>query len=145
MSSSASAGAFGVAAGTGAPSLPTLIFAIDHRPILAHACEERGVREAAKRIGEFTRLAVDAVLAARAAGADEQQLAPALELQRRAQWRVDFIAAENSMGFHAPQESARLLAEAADMARQGVAVALRWDAPVSASAPTSETAPTDGR
>ena len=27
---------------------------------------------------------------------------PALELQRKAQWRLDFVAAENSMGFHAP-------------------------------------------
>ena len=37
----------------------------------------------------------------------------------RAQWRVDFVNAENSMGFHAPQESARILAEAIDYARQG--------------------------
>jgi len=32
---------------------------------------------------------------------------------------VDFIAAENSMGFHAPQEAARILGEAIDYARQG--------------------------
>ena len=35
------------------------------------------------------------------------------------QWRLDFVAAENSMGFHAPQEMARILAEAIDFARQG--------------------------
>ena len=40
-------------------------------------------------------------------------------LQRKAQWRLDFVAAENSMGFHAPQETARILAEAIDYARQG--------------------------
>ncbi len=40
------------------------------------------------------------------------------ELQRAAQWRLDFIAAENSMGFHAPQEMARILAESIDMSRQ---------------------------
>jgi hypothetical protein len=40
-------------------------------------------------------------------------------LQRKAQWRLDFVAAENSMGFHAPQEAARILAEAIDYARQG--------------------------
>ena len=45
--------------------------------------------------------------------------APARALQRKAQWRLDFIAAENSMGFHAPQEAARVLAEAIDYARQG--------------------------
>lgn len=40
-------------------------------------------------------------------------------LHRKAQWRLDCVAAENSMGFHAPQESARLLGEAIDYARQG--------------------------
>jgi nitrite reductase (cytochrome c-552) len=48
----------------------------------------------------------------------------ALQLQRKAQWRVDFVNAENSMGFHAPQESARILAEAIDYARQGQLAAL---------------------
>ena len=69
---------------------------------------------------------IDAIVAARAAGADDEDLAEPLELQRRAQWRLDFIAAENSMGFHAPQEAARLLAEAADYARQGEVAAIRW-------------------
>jgi nitrite reductase (cytochrome c-552) len=50
---------------------------------------------------------------------DQQALSDAHALQRKAQWRVDFINAENSMGFHAPQESARILAEAIDYARQG--------------------------
>lgn len=40
------------------------------------------------------------------------------ELQRAAQWRLDFIAAENSMGFHAPQEMARVLGESIDLSRQ---------------------------
>ncbi|HAR41690.1 MAG TPA: ammonia-forming cytochrome c nitrite reductase subunit c552 [Bdellovibrionales bacterium] len=40
------------------------------------------------------------------------------ELHRKAQWRLDFIAAENSMGFHAPQEAARILGEAIDYFRQ---------------------------
>ena len=40
------------------------------------------------------------------------------ELQRAAQWRLDFVAAENSMGFHAPQEMARILGEAIDLSRQ---------------------------
>src|SRR4051812_49339445 len=62
---------------------------------------------------------LDAVVAARARGATADQLAPALALQRKAQWRLDFIAAENSMGFHAPQEAARVLGEAIDDARQG--------------------------
>ncbi len=50
--------------------------------------------------------------------ARDPQLQAIGELQRAAQWRLDFVAAENSMGFHAPQELARILAEAIDLARQ---------------------------
>jgi nitrite reductase (cytochrome c-552) len=57
--------------------------------------------------------------AAKQQGILEDQLKPAFELQRKAQWRVDFINAENSMGFHAPQEAARIPGEAIDFARQG--------------------------
>ena len=62
---------------------------------------------------------LDAVAVAMKAGATDAQLAPARALHRKAQWRLDFVAAENSMGFHAPQETARVLAEAIDYARQG--------------------------
>src|SRR5262249_29653928 len=62
---------------------------------------------------------LDALVAAKKAGAGADALKEALALQRRAQWRIDFINAENSMGFHAPQEAARVLAEAIDYARQG--------------------------
>jgi nitrite reductase (cytochrome c-552) len=75
---------------------------------------------------------LDAIQAAKAAGATEEQLAPALELQRKAQWRLDFIAAENSMGFHAPQEAAMVLGEAVDFARQGELAALRFAQPAAA-------------
>jgi len=68
---------------------------------------------------------IDAIVAAKAAGATAEQLAPALELQRQAQWRLDFVAAENSMGFHAPQEAARVLGESADLARQGQIAAMQ--------------------
>jgi nitrite reductase (cytochrome c-552) len=67
----------------------------------------------------------DAVKEARAAGADEAALAEALRNQRRAQFRVDYINAENSMGFHASQEAARILGEAIDYAPQGEISALR--------------------
>jgi len=61
---------------------------------------------------------LDAIVAAKKAGAAGERLEPALALQRKAQWRIDFIAAENSMGFHAPAEAARILAESIDFARQ---------------------------
>jgi nitrite reductase (cytochrome c-552) len=57
--------------------------------------------------------------AAKKAGLDEKKLEPIFDFQRKAQWRVDFINAENSMGFHAPQEAARILGEAIDFGRQG--------------------------
>ncbi len=66
----------------------------------------------------------DAVKRARARGVSEHGIAPALTFQRKAQFRFDFVAAENSMGFHAPQEAARILAEAIDYARQGQVAAL---------------------
>ncbi|ATC64414.1 nitrite reductase [Nibricoccus aquaticus] len=57
-------------------------------------------------------------------GATDDALKGARDLQRKAQWRLDFIAAENSTGFHAPQEAARILGEAIDYARQGQILAL---------------------
>jgi nitrite reductase (cytochrome c-552) len=56
---------------------------------------------------------------AAAAGRTEAQLAPARDFQRKAQFYLDFVEAENSMGFHAPQEAARILAESIDFTRQG--------------------------
>lgn len=57
--------------------------------------------------------------AAKGKGASDASLESARDFHRKAQWRVDFVAAENSMGFHAPGESLRILAEAIDFARQG--------------------------
>lgn len=62
---------------------------------------------------------IQATAAARAAGTKEALLEAAREKQRSAQWRVDFVLSENSMGFHAPQEAARILGEAIDLARKG--------------------------
>lgn len=64
------------------------------------------------------------ISAAREAGMSDERLATARELHRRALFYVDYVEAENSTGFHAPQEAARILGEALDYARQGQ-VALR--------------------
>jgi nitrite reductase (cytochrome c-552) len=56
---------------------------------------------------------------AREAGRNDRELATAQELHRKAQFWLDFVEAENSTGFHAPQEAARILAESIDFARQG--------------------------
>lgn len=81
--------------------------------------------ELLQRGGEALMALLDAIAEARASGATDEDLQEALALQRKAQWRLDFIAAENSMGFHAPQEAAMVLGEAADYARQGQVAALR--------------------
>ncbi|HVV48349.1 MAG TPA: ammonia-forming cytochrome c nitrite reductase subunit c552 [Polyangia bacterium] len=62
---------------------------------------------------------LDAIGDAKKTGVAPSDLDPALDLQRKAQWRLDFVAAENSMGFHAPAEAARILAESIDYSRQG--------------------------
>jgi len=43
----------------------------------------------------------------------------AMKQQRHAQFYLDFVEAENSTGFHAPQEALRILGESIDMSRQG--------------------------
>ena len=76
-------------------------------------------KELLDRAEEAVVALIDDIKAAKAKGATDEQLAPALKLQRSAQFRSDFINAENSMGFHAPQEAARVLAQSIDLARQG--------------------------
>jgi nitrite reductase (cytochrome c-552) len=93
--------------------------------------------ELLERGGQALVALLDAVLAAKARGATPEQLSAALVLQRRAQWRLDFIAAENSMGFHAPQEAARVLGEAIDDARQGQIAALTATEPAAPSTPAA--------
>jgi nitrite reductase (cytochrome c-552) len=57
--------------------------------------------------------------AAKKRGVADDKLGDARKLHRAAQWRADFVQSENSRGFHAPQEAARVLGQAIDMARQG--------------------------
>ncbi|CAE7468294.1 nrfA [Symbiodinium microadriaticum] len=72
---------------------------------------------------------LDAILEAKASGAEEEALEEVLKLQRKATWRLDYVSSENSRGFHAPQEAARILAESIDYSRQAEALALRLRAP----------------
>ena len=62
---------------------------------------------------------IDAIKAAKAAGATDEQLKEAWDFQRKANMRWDFISSENSTGFHAPQEAARVLGDALNYARMG--------------------------
>ncbi|MFO7567127.1 MAG: ammonia-forming cytochrome c nitrite reductase subunit c552 [Enhygromyxa sp.] len=62
--------------------------------------------------------AIEAIEAAESSTSAEQ-LEAARQAQRRATWYLDFVLAENSAGFHAPQESARVLFLAMDAIREG--------------------------
>ncbi|HEU5193600.1 MAG TPA: ammonia-forming cytochrome c nitrite reductase subunit c552 [Methylomirabilota bacterium] len=72
-----------------------------------------------QRAAKATTDMLDAIVKAKKSGVSEGDLQPAALQHRKAQWRLDFVAAENSMGFHAPQEMARILGEVIDHARQG--------------------------
>lgn len=74
--------------------------------------------------------AIQAIEAAAAApGAGEEALTEARRLHREAQLRWDFVAAENSMGFHNPTEVLRILASATDLARQAQLMAVQAGGP----------------
>ena len=62
--------------------------------------------------------AINAIEAAALAGGDAALIDEARTLHREAQLRWDFVAAENSMGFHNPEYALKTLAKATDLARQ---------------------------
>jgi nitrite reductase (cytochrome c-552) len=55
----------------------------------------------------------------KSAGRSDAELSAARNFQRKAQFYLDFVEAENSTGFHAPQEAARILGESINFSRQG--------------------------
>ncbi|GMU92174.1 MAG: cytochrome c-552 [Candidatus Hydrogenedentota bacterium] len=79
-----------------------------------------------ERTFHMRNIAMDALMdliadikATKDAGATDEQLAAAQDFQRKAQFLLDFVEAENSTGFHAPQEAARVLQLSLDYARKG--------------------------
>lgn len=101
--------------------------------------QERSEEMVGMALGGLTQY-IDAIMAARAAGIEAARLEEALKCQRAATYLIDFVEAENSQGFHAPQESARILFKAMDYLRQGNVVLGKAAAPVEASAPAPEAA-----
>jgi nitrite reductase (cytochrome c-552) len=84
------------------------------------------------RTYQLRNIAIDATLELakgirRAAdrGVEAERLDRARTYQRRAQFLADYIEAENSMGFHADQEAARVLGLSINYARLGTAAL--WD------------------
>ena len=62
---------------------------------------------------------IDDIKAGKSSSLPTNQLAAAQSFQRKAQFYLDFVEAENSTGFHAPQEAARILGESIDFSRKG--------------------------
>ena len=96
-----------------------------------------------ERTFKLRNVAMDALMdligdlkAAKAAGKTDAELATAQDFQRKAQFYLDFVEAENSTGFHAPQEAARILGESIDFSRKGQ-IALR-DGKLSSSASAAD-------
>ena len=92
------------------------------------------------RTHNLRNLAMDALVdlindikAARDTGRTDAGVTAAQDFQRRAQFYVDFIESENSNGFHASQEAARILGESINFSRKGQ-IAIRGGAQ-SSSAP----------
>jgi nitrite reductase (cytochrome c-552) len=80
------------------------------------------------RTYQLRNIAIDATIElakgiqrAQARGAEAQRIQAAQTYQRRAQFLADYIEAENSMGFHADQEAARVLGLSINYARLGTA------------------------
>ena len=94
----------------------------------AHTIQDR-TRLLTERASDALVDMMHEIAAAKERGATDEQLAEARRLHRRAQFRLDYIFSENSHGFHADQEAARILAESIDFARQGqlAAQSLRAD------------------
>ncbi len=81
------------------------------------------------RVLELRRIAEDALakahIEAKACwdnGATEEEMAPALLLIRHSQWRWDWVAAANALGFHAPVEALRVLGTSIQKAEQARAI-----------------------
>jgi nitrite reductase (cytochrome c-552) len=79
-----------------------------------------------ERTHELRNTAMDALVdlindikSTRAAGRTDAELGAAQNFQRQAQFLLDFVEAENSTGFHAPQEAARILGQSINYSRRG--------------------------
>ena len=125
------------------------LFNIDRSCQTCHRWSEDDLRQRVHTIQDRTwqlrNMAIDAVLAlardieaAARRDSGSSRLADARQYQRRAQFYADFVEAENSMGFHADQEAARILAKSIDYSRRGQ-MALRGEEPPPVTNPAAAT------
>jgi nitrite reductase (cytochrome c-552) len=103
---------------------------VNHACQTCHKWSEDELKARVQNIQERTHLlrdhAMDALVdlirdikAAKEGNKPDTELVKARDYQRKAQFYLDFVEAENSTGFHAPQEAARILAESINFSRLG--------------------------
>ena len=106
---------------------------VEHACRPCHDASARALQERVAAIQtstlELRTTALDALLSlvadietARGVDSTRITLRAARDFQRRAQFLLDFVESERSLGFHAPQESARLLANSINYSRLGQTV-----------------------
>lgn len=121
---------------------------INHACQTCHKASEDELRDRVETIQartfEMRNTAMDALVsligdikAAKESGATDAELVQARDYQRKAQFLLDFIEAENSMGFHADQEAVRILGQSVNYTRLGQ-ISLRDGAKVSEKSETPE-------
>jgi nitrite reductase (cytochrome c-552) len=92
----------------------------------------RNVHDRQDRVRELQILAEDALVRAHleaehawSRGATEEEMRPVLRLIRHAQWRWDWVAAANGVGFHSPAEALRALGTSIQRAQEAHAELVR--------------------
>jgi nitrite reductase (cytochrome c-552) len=98
------------------------------------------------RFGRARDVAFDAVVelindikTAQTGGTPEANLGAARDFQRKAQFYVDYVEAENSSGFHASGEALRILNESTNFARSGQLALRGYKSPPPVRAPARTT------
>lgn len=94
--------------------------------LLANVYERQNKVQELRRIAEINlaRLHLEAKKAWDS-GATEEEMKPVLTYIRHAQWRWDWVAAANGMGFHSPVESLRVLGTSIQKAQEARVVLAR--------------------
>ncbi len=87
--------------------------------LMGNVVERQGKVEELRRIAEknLARVHIEAKTAWDN-GATEEEMKPVLTLIRHAQWRWDWVAAANGLGFHSPVEALRVLGTSIEKAQE---------------------------
>lgn len=112
------------------------LLAISNSCGVCHRWSEQDIRDRVEliqvKVARAMRMAEEALVrahfdvgAAMQAGAAREELADARVLLRHAQSRWDYVSSSNGMGFHSPQESMRIVGDAANQAQEVRVLAAR--------------------